>query len=300
MEHIPDPIEIMNNQIERLFDEFDEKHCMNCGKETDTFFPAYDSPTAPAVCEECATINLKRKALIYGKDIPHSVDCSIAFHGFEELDYDIIISNNWLSLNKNDFEQYSVCVGGVDVCRWALSKMGVKNYDIPCYPPQLKSYFSREIEIIKLKDLYKIKTKKFVKPIKPKHFQAFTTENRDNLSKLMGFDDDEQIYVCDIVNFESEWRVYVQNNQIKVICNYKGNPTSFPNTRVIENMIYDFQGPCCYVLDVGILYNSNTALVEFNDFYSIGNYGLFPEIYAEMLIQRWTELKNTTPIKVKL
>ena len=58
-------------------------------------------------------------------------------------------------------------------------------------------------------------------------------------------------------------------------------------------MMYDFQGPCCYVLDVGILYNGNTTLVEFNDFYSIGNYGLFPEIYAEMLVQRWTELKST-------
>lgn len=54
MEYIPDPIEIMDDHIERMIDNFDEVHCMNCGKVTETFFPAYNAPDAPAVCEECA------------------------------------------------------------------------------------------------------------------------------------------------------------------------------------------------------------------------------------------------------
>jgi len=33
-------------------------------------------------------------------------------------------------------------------------------------------------------------------------------------------------------------------------------------------------------------------LVECNDFYSIGNYGLFPKKYAEMLIARWKEFRS--------
>lgn len=47
----------------------------------------------------------------------------------------------------------------------------------------------------------------------------------------------------------------------------------------------------CYVLDVGLMDNK-TTLVEFNDFYSIGNYGLFPDEYANMLMKRWSELRN--------
>ena len=193
------------------------------------------------------------KALVYGKDVPHSVDCSIAFHGFEELEYDITLSNKWLELTKNDFEQFDVCVGGVDMCRYALSKMQVRNYDSSCYPQQLKSFLFRNIEEIRICDLYKVKSKKFIKPIRPKRFVGFTTDNEDLLVSLMNLDEEEKIYVSDCVNFLSEWRVYVNNNEIKAICNYNGNPTMFPDVNKVKKRIADFEGPCCYVLDVGTL-----------------------------------------------
>jgi hypothetical protein len=63
MEHIPDPIEIMDAHIERMCDEFDEVHCMRCGKATEIFFPAYNAPDAPAVCEECAAGSIGRSDL---------------------------------------------------------------------------------------------------------------------------------------------------------------------------------------------------------------------------------------------
>jgi len=51
---IPDPIEIMEAQIERMVDEYKEGHCMQCGKKVDyDLIPAYNSPTSPAVCYEC-------------------------------------------------------------------------------------------------------------------------------------------------------------------------------------------------------------------------------------------------------
>lgn len=231
------------------------------------------------------------KALVYGKEMPYSVDCSIAFHGLENLEFEITLTNNWLAFNKEEFEQFDVCVGGVDICRFALSKMQIKDYDIPCYPSQLNSYLDREIQIIKAKDIYKLKEAKFIKPVRPKRFTGFTTNNKDRLLYLMNIDDDEQIYVSDIVHFESEWRVYVEDNKIKSIHYYQGDPTVFPNVKRINNMLESFDGPCCYALDVGEL-NGHTSLVEFNDFYSLGNYGLFPEDYARMLIRRWKELKN--------
>lgn len=55
--YIPDPIEIMDAQIERMCDEFNNIHCMSCGKETDEFYPMYNHPAAPAVCGECAQYN---------------------------------------------------------------------------------------------------------------------------------------------------------------------------------------------------------------------------------------------------
>lgn len=231
------------------------------------------------------------KALIYGDVQPESVDCSIAFHGFEDLNYEIVLSKQWLIFDKKNFEQFEVCVGGVDICRFALNKMGIKNYDIPCYPLELMPYLYRNIQIIKAKHLYKLNEIKFIKPVRPKRFQAFLTNDDNKLMSIMDLDDNEEIYVSDIVNFESEWRVYVENNEIKLICNYNGDPTLFPNVKTIREMIKSWSGPCCYALDVGELCGK-TSLVEFNDFYSLGNYGLFPKNYVQMLTRRWKELKN--------
>jgi DNA-directed RNA polymerase subunit RPC12/RpoP len=87
--YIPNPIEIMEAQIERMCDdplagrspefkrlvtyamlgdmflnEFDGVHCMRCGKATDNFFPLTSSPSSPAVCEECASKEILSPASI--------------------------------------------------------------------------------------------------------------------------------------------------------------------------------------------------------------------------------------------
>lgn len=51
--HIPDPLEIMENNIERMMDSFDG-NCMKCGKKVDyELIPLSDHPYAPAVCIDC-------------------------------------------------------------------------------------------------------------------------------------------------------------------------------------------------------------------------------------------------------
>jgi len=239
-------------------------------------------------------------ALVYGIGSPHTVDCSIAFHGLEELDFNIDIKIDWFALNQNELEKYDVCVGGVDVCRNALFKMGLRDYDIPCYPLKLYPFLKRNIEILEIKQLsIKIPLNKFLKPIYPKRFHAFKTgATRNNhaeqlaLTSLMHLDEHEKIYMSDLIEFESEWRVYIKKQIIQNVCNYAGDPLKFPNPNTIQRMIDAWEGPCCYGLDVGIVKNE-TVLVEVNDFYSIGNYGLYPKDYAEMLIMRWKELRNS-------
>jgi len=230
------------------------------------------------------------KALVYGDKMPALIDCSIAYHGLEELEADITLLKSWYSLSKEDFEQYDVCVGSVTDCRFALTRMGLRDFDIDCYPSELTSFLGRDIQTILIQDILKIKDTKFVKPVKPKRFAAFTTDEEDYYMRLMNTDDDEKIYVSDIMHFQSEWRVYIHDNKIEAICNYKGDPTLFPNVSNVYAMIHSWKGPKCYVLDIGVS-DGMTLLVEFNDFYSIGNYGLFPEKYVEMLIARWNEFK---------
>lgn len=225
-----------------------------------------------------------------------SVDSSIAYHGLEEMNASIDIEANWWKFNSEDFKKYDLCVGGVFDCKYAMKRLGVENYDISCYPDDLSLFFkNRNIQKSRVKNIIPYMSlcndigHRFVKPVSPKMFNAFTTNNKEAFESLYGVDSEEEIYTADIVHFISEWRVYVQSNKIVRVCNYAGNPQVFPNTTVINTMIDSWAGPCCYALDVGIV-GYRTTLVEVNDFYAIGNYGLHPSEYAEMLTLRWTEL----------
>lgn len=235
--------------------------------------------------------------LIRGKDFPASEDEALAFFGFEELDAEITLHNNFLMLSKEELSKYDVCVSCVNDIQHILFKFGVKNYDIPCYPKKLKKFLKREVVISKLKVILpRMPKDRFIKPVRPKRFQAFITDstyNPETPTLLMNLSDDELVYVSHIVKFESEWRVYVRENRIQNVCYYKGDPTIFPDPITIRRMISSWEGPCCYGLDVGVSLSTgyqSTLLVEVNDFYSLGNYGLFPRDYAEMLYLRWREL----------
>ena len=48
--------------------------------------------------------------------------------------------------------------------------------------------------------------------------------------------------------------------------------------------------PSSYALDVGVLSTGETALVEVNDAYGIGAYGIAAEHYYTFLKARWDEL----------
>lgn len=236
------------------------------------------------------------KALIQGNKIPQTIDCSIAFHGFEELEYEIEVIQNWLHLNKLELQQYNICVASVNICRHTLLKLGVKNFDILSYPEKLSIFLERTVKEAEIIDIVRHYPKgKFVKPIKPKRFNGFLTSENTSLQHLIDLDDHEKIYIVDPVDFVSEWRVYVRKKQIEAICFYKGIPTLFPNVVTIKKMIEMWDdSPCCYALDVGIVSPQKTLLVEVNDFYSLGNYGLDHITYANMLQMRWNELLSLT------
>lgn len=46
----------------------------------------------------------------------------------------------------------------------------------------------------------------------------------------------------------------------------------------------------CFTLDVGVLADGSTQVVEMNDAWSIGTYGLDGEVYLKWLIKRWKQM----------
>ncbi|MMZ67938.1 hypothetical protein D1872_305770 [compost metagenome] len=59
-------------------------------------------------------------------------------------------------------------------------------------------------------------------------------------------------------------------------------------------MVSQFQAaPKGYAVDFGLTDKGETLLVEVNDGYSLGHYGLFSLDYAKLLSARWAELTST-------
>jgi hypothetical protein len=58
-EYIPDPLEILDMQIDRMIERYVEGQCMKCGKQIGegNLVLASPHPAAPAICIECAGID---------------------------------------------------------------------------------------------------------------------------------------------------------------------------------------------------------------------------------------------------
>lgn len=105
--------------------------------------------------------------------------------------------------------------------------------------------------------------------------------------------EDDEYVVSELVEFESEWRVFVQHNSLVGIQNYLGDFTGFPDIEAINNMVKDYKNaPLSYTLDVGVL-NGNTVVIEVHPLVSCGLYGFSNyKLLPSMFIQGYNFMKN--------
>ena len=130
---------------------------------------------------------------------------------------------------------------------------------------------------------------------KVKAFTGGIVENTKQLELLKHFDnipDDMEVFTADIVNFISEYRVFVSNGKIYGIKHYKGDFTIFPHIPTVESMVRAYTNcPSAFTLDVGVTDSIySTKLVEVNDMWAIGSYGLEGKVYALLCERRMKEI----------
>lgn len=133
----------------------------------------------------------------------------------------------------------------------------------------------------------------FIKPDgKAKEFIAGVMSKPDTLEwNFKGISDDCPILISEVVDIVSEYRCYVIDGKIEGVYWYLGDFWVFPDRGIVEEMVRKYtKAPAGYSLDVGILADGRTVLIECNDGWSLGNYGLDPSKYAKLLTKRWIEL----------
>lgn len=223
-----------------------------------------------------------------------STNCYLAYDGFRQMGWEVIFYTNIRLVKDNKPED--VIVGHIGDIRYSLKKFGC---EIPalCYPEELKEYYGRKIW---KSTLFTIANNPenwgiFIKPVyDAKRFTGTVVNSTKDLITCGGSLGDTEVWCSEVVNFDAEWRCYVRNGEILDIRMYKGEWRKHFNSNIVEEAIKKYEtSPNGYGIDFGVTDKGETLVVEVNDGYSLGSYGLQSISYAKLLSARWAELTGT-------
>lgn len=198
-----------------------------------------------------------------------------------------------LALTKDD-----ILVGGVGFAHRAFEKLGIETPCLESVPTQLSAFAGRRTwrgPIIDARRAVERGEAVFVKPL-PTALKSFTGQPMRSFSDLITtshIPDDTIVDCAELTPFLSEYRVFVLHGAIVGVRHYKGDPLLFPDGDRVRAAVTAYaDAPASYALDVGVAEDGRTLLVEVNDSYATGDYGLAPVRFAAVIEARWNELKE--------
>jgi hypothetical protein len=194
-----------------------------------------------------------------------------------------------------------IVVGHIDQCRRYIARLNKKGKTPPNldYPKELHQFMYRDFTRTTLSRVYNEVIQGglpplFIKSINQKELTGFVCNNfGDYVEHCTGYDLQTPVFCCKAMDFISEYRTYIHRHQIVACLRYKGDYDKAPCKETVEAMLYalrDAKMPVAYSIDVGVLADGRTALVECNDGFALGNYGVGARVYAEMHRDRWYQM----------
>jgi len=132
----------------------------------------------------------------------------------------------------------------------------------------------------------------FAKPLaSAKEFAGTVLATVADLDRVRHLGDDLPLQAAEPVGFASEWRYFVLRGGIVGVAHYKGDCFTHPDAATVRRAVAGYaDSPAAYGLDFGVTADGRTLLIEANDGFALGCYGLDPVIYCEMLEARWCEI----------
>lgn len=198
-------------------------------------------------------------------------------------------------LNRN-----SMVVGYIEDTKYFFEQMGWKiNYRLTLPIDLDKNKFLKRdvIQIWRYEELLEqddIRFPYFLKPVNVKTFYPSIIKYKSELSP---YEKCEKFLISQLIDIVSEYRCYIIDRKIVGCYNYLGDFYQYPNLKLVDEMISDFEdAPIGYSIDIAVLKNGETCLIECNDGWSLGNYGLEPKLYTRLLTERWIEILKQNPI----
>jgi len=159
------------------------------------------------------------------------------------------------------------------------------------YSKEFELLFHRKIEIMTKTDLEKyMHFPYFMKPVgNTKEFDGQIIKSIEELNELLrDQNNNSQYYVCDVITFVSEYRLFVGNNKIYGVGKIKGKTMHIPE--LFSENILTCSNNKFYVVDVGFVEEFNDwAVVEINPSFSLDDYGINILTYMQYCIDAWKQ-----------
>lgn len=219
---------------------------------------------------------------------------SSAARGFIELGIQVDRFDSKIQLESLPLSKSILVCGGIEIVRHALRLVGAKDPEMIDYPEELSEFYGRRIWKSTLGKIRESDQDNiFIKPTSQKLFVGHVRSNIGYLLQTAPFENDLKIWCSEPMEFISEYRTFVSNGKIVGCKHYKGDFLIFPDAEMIYACVAKMTPKyLTYSLDIGVTKKGKTFVVEVNDAFSIGSYGLECVTYAKMLENRWLEIVN--------
>lgn len=233
------------------------------------------------------------------RGVPVDANMFALLDGFRDLGEEVRFyrRNDWLK-DLIPATPHDIAVGYVEVARHQFRRMGVPQPADLDYPAPLTAFLGRTVArstvgAVRQRNLGAHEGAVFVKPVRHKQFPGFVCRTQGDLLRFAAADGADQVWVSDLIDLRSEHRCYVHLHEVIDVRRYAGNFRAVPDWSVIDRMIAvtrDEPLPIACALDVGVTGDGRTVLIEANDGFAMGNYGLSARRYAELLRDRWNQV----------
>lgn len=191
-----------------------------------------------------------------------------------------------------------IVVGGIGFALRGMARLGLEVQQLDNIPEPVQPFAGRRVwtstmgELRRRVDAGEVI---FAKP-RPDRLKAFTGclySGYKDLIATAHISDDEPIDCSEPMEFISEYRCFVLRGDPIGLRPYFGDPLVLPDPDIIREAVESFSdGPMGYAMDFGVTRDGRTVVVEVNDGYAIGAYGLPPVLYANIIQARWDEIRR--------
>ncbi len=205
----------------------------------------------------------------------------------------------------DDVDVYAdeIVIGGLDPVVRALTRLGIELPDID-YPETFRSVLiDPTVEHTTMGAIRQAPQSwpRFVKPTTGrKEFGGLVVRSTNDLLYVTHVADEVQVFSAAPADLRgrTEWRCFVIDRRVRDIRPYTFCPDGdAPSVTFVQLLVNQWSSaPAGFTVDVvnlGDRARPDWRVIECNDGYALGSYGLHRSTYAELLVARWAELTGS-------